>query len=599
VTNELDVNQLVAAFLQANLDSLADAASAQVKAARTKIRSKLKRTYSTYLTRILDRYSKAKSFLIKREPTPLYDFFVPLDLSTDQRILTKPGVQEVAAVARTAIIAGTGGCGKSMLMRHMLVSAIQTGCKVPVFIELRQLNASGEPLRELLLQTLTANGLDVDDAYLELALSAGHFCILLDGFDELERARRRRASRDIRSLAEKYPQNWLIVSSRPDSFLQGWTGFALLDVSPLDLERAVELVERLPFSGGIKASFVSALQDELFERHESFLSNPLLLSIMLLTYSDVAHIPEKLSLFYNQAYESLFQQHDALKEGYQRERQSGLDIQDFEIVFSAFCLQSYDAMEFSFSPTKVLHYLDKGKPLCHVEYDSAAVLGDSLQAVCLLIQDGLDITFAHRSFQEYFVARYVQRSPPPTQKVLIERFARLHQFDSVMSLLHEMDSYAVEKFYILPAIEKLRKQMRVTKKVGVTHYLRYVKYYFESFNTVMNPDGKITAMIQNPETYLALLFAHDRYMGNAEALERRGMVPESRDALTKALVEESGGSKSIETKKFTTRSPFFRELVKREVYGWGMDFVETVLSVGDLIRKRHEETQRSLEELIG
>ena len=87
-------------------------------------------------------------------------------------------------------------------------------------------------------------------------------------------------------------------------------------VQPLDLASAVELVRKLPFDDPVKERFVADLHGGLFKSHESFLSNPLLLSIMLLTYSDIAHIPTKLSIFYTQAYESLFQKHDALKGGF-------------------------------------------------------------------------------------------------------------------------------------------------------------------------------------------------------------------------------------------------------------------------------------------
>ena len=160
---------------------------------------------------------------------------------------------------------------------------------------------------------------------------------------------------------------------------------------------------------------------------------------MLLTYRDIAHIPTKLSLFYNQAYESLFQQHDALKEGFQRERQTALDIQDFGKAFAAFCVQSYDRREFSFSRTKALEYFDQARTISGMDYASAGILEDSIQAVSLMIEDCLEITFAHRSFQEYFTARFVCSAPPQVKRQLVRRFVPSLQSDSVMGLLYELD----------------------------------------------------------------------------------------------------------------------------------------------------------------
>ena len=186
MTDELDPNKLVVGFLNSNVDKIAGALASAMKGTRNAIRARIFKTYRAYLTRMLDRHSNSKSFFVRSEPLPIYDFFVPPDLSTTQRTLTKPGVAEVAAMAPAAIIVGSGGCGKTMLMRHLLVSCLQGTTKTPVFLELRQLNGNEESLRSALLNVLNSNALDVDDKYLDIALSAGHFCILLDGFDELE-----------------------------------------------------------------------------------------------------------------------------------------------------------------------------------------------------------------------------------------------------------------------------------------------------------------------------------------------------------------------------------------------------------------------------
>jgi hypothetical protein len=55
---------------------------------------------------------------------------------------------------------------------------------------------------------------------------------------------------------------------------------------------------------------------------------------MLLSYGQSASIPNKISVFYNQAYEALFERHDVLKDGFRRKRLTPLDIQDFARVFA-------------------------------------------------------------------------------------------------------------------------------------------------------------------------------------------------------------------------------------------------------------------------
>ena len=472
---EIDPNKLIIDFLQSNLDNILVLAQNTMKGAKNTIRSKLSQTYSNYLKTILEKYSKVKTFFIRSEPTSLYKFYVPLGVSNMSQKLNDPGIAELTSISNFIIIKGTGGSGKSMFMRHLLISTISDKQKTPVFIELRKVYPDNETIQDSLLYFMQINGLNIDEEYLHIALEAGHFCILLDGFDELTLENRDIGIKEINYLSEKFPKNWFVISSRSDSKLSALSNFTEFDIDSLSLEKAIQLVHKLPFDDPIKEKFIDDMKKELFEKHKSFLSNPLLLSIMLLTYSDVAHIPEKLSVFYNQAYESLFQKHDALKGGFQRERRSKLDIQDFAHAFSAFCLQSYDKRTFSFSFNEALELFEKGKALSSISYENEAILNDAIQSVCLLIEDGLEITFAHRSFQEYFVAKYIQSSPVNIKIKLINRFSEYIDRDEVIPLLYEIDPIPVEKYFILPQLDKLKSELRIIQKVGISHFLRYLK----------------------------------------------------------------------------------------------------------------------------
>ena len=593
MSDELDANKLIAEFITSNIDRLADSVFSGMKGTKNAIRARLTRTYRPYLERILERHSKAKSLFVRSEPLPIYDFFVPPDISSQQRILNAPGAAQLASIAPAAIITGFGGCGKTMFMRHMLVSSLANRERMPVLLELRQLNNDGSDLRAAILHTLNSNSLEADDEYLDLALRAGHFCLLLDGFDELELRIRNRVAREVQHLAEKYPQNWIFLSSRPDSKLEGWQGFSLFSVEPFDLDRSVELVEKLRFDESIKSKFIEALRSGLYEEHKSFLSNPLLLSIMLLTYGDIAHIPAKLSLFYNQAYESLFQKHDALKGGFQRERRTALDIQDFSKAFAAFCVLSYERRESSFARTKALEYFDQAKGISGLDFDSSGLLDDSIQSVCLMLEDGLEITFAHRSFQEYFVAEFIRSAPPATQEKLIRRFTREAESDSVMQLLFEMDPYAVEKHYLLPAIDRLRKKIQLKKKIGITHFLRYLKATFERFDiSEVKDDGPhLFVGIKDTSLFHAFHFA----LRNYEKISPTDQVA-NRQAIATFLRQHSG----VTVAKFTslrTTSPIVRAMMESSV-PWGGESLQRVIEIGVQIRKQHEEAESSLNAIL-
>lgn len=597
MSEELDPNKLVVEFINANFDRIAQSIFSGIKGTRTIIRSKLKTTYSAYLERILERHSKSKSFFVRSEAVTIYDFFVPPNLSNQQRQLLAPTAASLAAVAPTTIVTGLGGCGKTMLMRHFLVSSLRERAKIPVLVELRQLNNSNNSLQDTVLQTLGANGLDVDQKYMELAFNAGHFCLLLDGFDELLNQLREPLIQQIQQFHETYPKNWIFVSSRPDVKLEGLVGFSSFTVDPLDLDQAVELVQKLPFDDPVKERFVDSLHNGLYEEHKSFLSNPLLLSIMLLTFSDTAHIPDKLSIFYQQAYDSLFQKHDALKGGFQRDRRTKLDIQDFARVFSAFCLQSYDQRQFSFTHSQALQYFDQAKNFSSLEFESEGVLQDSMQAVCLMIEDGLEIGFAHRSFQEFFVAKFVSSLPSDTKGELIERFAQSSGVDAVLQLLFEMDPYAVEKHYLLPSIEKIKTLVKFKRTIGVTHLLRYLKIMFNRFEIIQDDNETALSLlttIENIYLFDVVAFAHRTYPRTEnDSNDLKKISEETREVFQ----EEYGEKGEVSLDSLRTTHRFFRCLIKSPGF-WGISNLQWIIEIGDLIEKRHKETQSSLDAIL-
>lgn len=599
LSTESDLGRIAASFVQDHAERVLGAVTTGAKDASGQIRARFSRTYRTYVDRVLERYGKGKSFFVRTEATPLYDFFVPLNLQNQVRRLVRPGAGELFTVTPFAIVTGSGGTGKSMMMRHLLVSCIASHLKTPIFIELRQLNQSAESVRELLLRTLNEFGLEVDDKFLEAALATGQLLLLLDGFDELERSTRKRVAREVQRLGDKYPKNWLALSSRPDTSLQGWDAFAEYSVEPLSLETATELVTKLPFDEQVKQQFIRDMEERLFSEHASFLSNPLLLSIMLLTYSDVAHIPHKLSTFYSQAYEALFHRHDALKGGYQRERTCRLDIHEYARAFAAFSLLSYDNREFSFSHSRAVDLAAAARRTAMLDFDADSFLHDAVQANCLLVEEGLNIVFAHRSFQEYFVARFIHASPPEVKAKLVARYGPVGISDSVMALLWEIDPYIVEKHYILPNLHKLHAAVGDSRTLGRTHLLRYLRLVFAELivlDSSIHEDREysITATSRDEVLYTAAIFAFTRYRNPAEVFEDSAIL---HDEIVEAFKADHGQIRTVPSEKLKARGKVVALLAERGKY-WGIKYLRTLYAIEREISRKHESNMESLETVL-
>lgn len=467
-------------FVRAHASSIADFARSISKNVANNVRLKREKTYTDYLSVAGTRASRMKTFLFEDESVSLEKFYVPINLRRVSE--SKPiKISSTALFGNTskAIILGTAGSGKSVLMRHLLIDAIRKADKVPVFVELRRLNKKRIPLVKLIVATLNEYGFDQDYSYITKAISKGHFVLLLDGLDEVNHELRDEISDEINGLGYDYPSCRIVVTSRPDSSIRSWDMFKTFNVEPLTLKQACTLVDKLPkYVSTLNKKFISALKGGLYEKHRSFLSNPLLLSMMVLTYEQNADIPNRLSVFYDAAYDALFNKHDAKKYGYKRALKSGLDKLQFQLLFSAFCLYTYDRNSIEFSSTDALGFIKKASKLVNIEVTPQHILDDLMQALCLLIEDGIYITFAHRSFQEYFVARYIDFARGDRSSQLFKRYLDRINFDQALPLLYEMNP----PFYegeLVKCLEQIFTSIGVKNNVDKKHYAKFMKSTYD------------------------------------------------------------------------------------------------------------------------
>ncbi|MDO3387520.1 NACHT domain-containing protein [Gilvimarinus sp. SDUM040013] len=485
----MNMGEFAADFLASNVEIIFDLAKKSYTKLDEKLKLELKTAYCQYLKKTGEKYSKSKSFFIRNESVDLYSYYVPAGISIGDCVISKPDFKACSEKSKRIIISGTGGSGKSILLRHLFLSCIQQKEYVPILVELRDLNSNDSTLNDLIADKLDSFGFNQSKEFVNQAKIEGHFCLFLDGFDEVNHSIRKRLIKQIAKLSTKYDKCPIFISSRPDEAFNGIDDFSFFHMMPLTKASAIDLVERLPFDEEIKSKFSKSLLKGLFEKHESFLSNPLLLSIMLLTYGENAEIPNKISIFYNQAYEALFQRHDANKGGYYRTRSTDLDIQDFSKVFSFFSLQTYEKRLFKMPRSQCLEFLEKSKEITGIEFKCEDYLRDLLSAACLMLEDGLDISYSHRSFQEYFVARAILISSPEVQKSLLERYWINMRSDSVIDLLTEMNPDLIERVLIVPKLKYFFDSLGVKNKIGITHGSKYIKKIYKRLNVGPDRNG--------------------------------------------------------------------------------------------------------------
>jgi len=163
-----------------------------------------------------------------------------------------------------------------------------------------------------------------------------------------------------------------------------------------------------------------------------------------------------LHLFYSQAFDSLFFKHDATKAGFKRVRNCELPIDDFKRVLNCFCFQTYYRHVQSFKEDEVIEYLKNATRITgSPSFNPGSFLKDLLQSVCILAKDGLELTFTHKSFQEYFSALFILSNRREYRAKLIRNIHDRITLDSTFQLMFDMDRKTLEQDFLLPEIESV------------------------------------------------------------------------------------------------------------------------------------------------
>ncbi|AFY37634.1 putative signal transduction protein with Nacht domain [[Leptolyngbya] sp. PCC 7376] len=420
--------------------------------------------FTEYLKRNFNKCSKTKTILYRDQPVNLKDFYVRTDLQRKGHFLgqtiTENEFLDIIKSEQRIIISGTAGSGKSTFCKSIFLDLIETHNEIiPLFLELRQLNSEKElSILEYLINELKKFKSSFAGDQLDYALKKGKIILILDGFDEVNRDRKEVVEREIIEIAGHYENVLLVCSTRPDDRFISWEEFHTYQVLPLDKVKALNLIRKMRFDATIKSNFIKALDANLYDKHKSFASNPLLLTMMLLTYEQIAEIPEKIHLFYHEAFSTLFHKHDAFKSSYRRKTYTGLSIDDFAKLLSTFSLLSYSQEKYSFSRDELIELLKASKKISKIIAEEENILNDLLFSVCILQKDGLKYTFTHRSFQEYFTALFLTNFNSCQKYELFEKVAFTNRSDSVIMISLEINQELVEKEWIIPKLKWFLEQ---------------------------------------------------------------------------------------------------------------------------------------------
>ncbi len=365
------------------------------------------------------------------------------------------------------IIDGTGGAGKSMLMRYLFVDTVSrnAGDYVPVYMELTKLPVDSKLLfksaniKQFVRQSMEDYGkISLSGNVFDYSLEQGGYVFLFDGFDEVKEDDADKVLDALQKFSAKYSNNAFIISSRERLRLRSLSSFQIIHAKELSEEKAIELAKKLPGHPDTISKFCENLEYSWFQTHREFAKNPLLLTMMFITFEQNGDISNCLPDFYQDCFDALYNKHDRVhKVGFKRTFHCDIPKRKFQNVFSYFCFHTWRQEIYDFPEDEMLEWLEKSLKKQNFSVSAEDYLKDLTDSLCLITCEGHRYRFAHRSFQAYFAAKYTCTFSDQQQKeFLMDKFYCKSDFDMhYLSILYQLNPERFLSNLVQPIFQKI------------------------------------------------------------------------------------------------------------------------------------------------
>lgn len=522
-----------------------------------------------YIDNFYDKYSKTKTFIYRDEKVNFYDIFFPVCLKNNsEKIEVIDDLKKLFKNRNFITIIGSAGSGKSMLMKHIFLSTVKQSFKIPIVVELRNLTDFEGNIKEYISSILMRNQLANSQKILDRVLKEGNFIFLFDGYDEIYSSSKKKITNDLEEFVDTYSKNIFVITSRPGSNAESLQRFDNFYVQPLNMQQIEEFIH-LQFKDHENINSVNRIIS-IIQKHENrdyrnYLTNPLLLSMFIFTFNSYPEIPKYKSKFYWNVFDTLCTKHDSFtKKGFWlHERKSNLLNDDLENILKWFSYVTLFKGKYNFEIDYLKKVLQEILLKLNLDTNIDNLIYDLTVSIAIIIQDGTDYTFPHKSLQEYFTASLIKGlTDDQKKKIYHEKFNQLEDNSTggkinLYKLCYEMDKIYFLKLFLIPKIETILKRVKTENPDDIVNsYMKIMSPHF-----MISDDGSLGAYSQKiyvEDSYLSF-FANDEILPSFTVLDEHVHLLSK---YFKAMNKKSFAPKSIKLDTVLEK-PEFKEFVEK------------------------------------
>lgn len=395
----------------------------EAKELKSKLNSDtLAKLMENYLTNLAYKVNEITSIAFPQIKLPINEAYEPLSLYVMTPGSNKreniPFKSIINASNLNLLLIDSAGMGKSTFSKYVVSQILLKSDRIPILFELRKVNME-ESLIENLAQQFDCIGGIFDRQLFCKLLSSGKFYVVADGFDEVPLEHQEKLSSQLNTLSIDGGENLILLTSRPQSNLPDLIKCKTIAFKSFSKAQAISLIKRYDKFGELDVG--QRLISQLDSVPDKFLETPLLVSLLYRTFGVNNSIADRICTFYDEIYHALYKGHDLMnKNGYTRQKKSELDFEDFRRLLRATCFYMTISRMTSFeSYTKAIELIRKASEVANISPSSADnFLDDLLVSVPLMVREGLEIKFLHKTILEYFAAEYLVYHNESTTKVM-------------------------------------------------------------------------------------------------------------------------------------------------------------------------------------
>jgi hypothetical protein len=341
---------------------------------------------------------KVKTIWQVEKEIDLLKFYYPSKIEVDQEPKAINDIDDLG-YSGNILIQGMIGQGKSIFLRFLTSQEMIKGNAIPLFVELRRIRKN-ETLTNHLLEEAKSLGLEMDKQTFLFLAKHGKVILFLDAFDEIKESQRSKLITEIEQLAKRYDKLQIIVSSRPDSGIEASPFMRVYELCPLQGNDYKQVIDKMAETDDVASSIMKGIRKSK-GKVVQLLTTPLMVALLMLRYRINQSIPENTIAFYDDLFNLLLVRHDKLKAGYIRPRKSSASDMTLFQVFTAICFLTRKSEEGTLNVRQLNDITKRAIEIIGQDYAADKIVADIMTITCLILEEGGECKFIHKSVQEY------------------------------------------------------------------------------------------------------------------------------------------------------------------------------------------------------